>query len=530
MGQLVAIALATIAAAALVAPSVATASFPGANGRITYGLGDLDLSDGFPAPAPGPYATDQSGTITLPAGADATWSSDGRRLLLVEAGGIVSILPDGSDRRVVTTNPADEDPAWSPDGRSAAFERDEEIWIAGLAGGGERMLRAGRDPAWSPDGRLLAFVTPFGDAEGPGDVAVVQPDGAGFRQLTDAPDMGTDADPDWSPDGSRIAFWRVESRHPGHVGVVDVATGADDLFDAPETDDARAADRTPAWAPDGSRVLFTRTWTTWTFGPNPGCCWQSPDRLVSVNPAGTDPQPVATAADGARYDDLAWQPINRPPTASIAVDEPSPLIGRRVRFTATAGDPDGPLTGLAWDLDDDGAFDDGEGPVADFAFVAAGDHVVRLEVRDNQHERHVFPTTVTARSPAAAPGPPGGPGGGALVDTTAPGARLAVERRRLPTALRRGLLVRLELTEPAAVVARAAISRSLARRLRIPTIVATGRSATIKGGPRRVRLRFAGRVRRRLSRLRSVRMSIRVELVDRAGNRGVQRLAIRLTR
>src|SRR6185503_13042168 len=45
-------------------------------------------------------------------------------------------------------------------------------------------------------------------------------------------------------------------------------------------------------------------------------------------------------------------------------------------------DPDGPIASLQWDLDGDGAFDDGSGPTAEVSYSAAGDYPVRLLATD----------------------------------------------------------------------------------------------------------------------------------------------------
>jgi len=72
-----AIAALIIGAATLATPAVATAAYPGANGRIAFEQG----------------------------------------------GNIYSIRPDGSDRRQLTTDARSRSPRWSPDGRLIAFNR-----------------------------------------------------------------------------------------------------------------------------------------------------------------------------------------------------------------------------------------------------------------------------------------------------------------------------------------------------------------------------------------------------------------------
>jgi hypothetical protein len=73
---------------------------------------------------------------------------------------------------------------------------------------------------------------------------------------------------------------------------------------------------------------------------------------------------------------------NRPPVAAFTYAPSSPLPGDSIVLTSTAADPDGPITGQAWDLDNDGAFDDASGELATVAFRTAGVYVVRLLISD----------------------------------------------------------------------------------------------------------------------------------------------------
>jgi PKD domain len=73
---------------------------------------------------------------------------------------------------------------------------------------------------------------------------------------------------------------------------------------------------------------------------------------------------------------------NRPPIAAFTYAPASPLTGEVVTLTSTSLDPDGPIVSLAWDLDNDGAFDDGTGATASLAFRAPGAYAIRLLVVD----------------------------------------------------------------------------------------------------------------------------------------------------
>ena len=74
---------------------------------------------------------------------------------------------------------------------------------------------------------------------------------------------------------------------------------------------------------------------------------------------------------------------NEAPDASFGFFPPDALSGQVVRFVSYACDPDGSLAQQAWDLDDDGSFDDGLGSEVRTAFPA-GPHRVRLRATDRK--------------------------------------------------------------------------------------------------------------------------------------------------
>jgi hypothetical protein len=126
--------------------------------------------------------------------------------------------------------------------------------------------------------------------------------------------------------------------------------------------------------------------------------------------------------------------------------------------------------------------------------------------------------------------PPGGnpPGGGppprgprtptAPSDVTPPEAGLrAIRRQKLRAALRKGLRVRLRSDEPATLTVRARLDRRTARRLKLKNPVARV-TARITDGQRVVKLRFTGKAKRKLRRLKRVRLTTTVTAVDAAGN------------
>ncbi|MEA2468378.1 MAG: hypothetical protein QOJ57_2504, partial [Thermoleophilaceae bacterium] len=94
---------------------------------------------------------------------------------------------------------------------------------------------------------------------------------------------------------------------------------------------------------------------------------------------------------------------NRPPVASFTVSPASPVSGQSVTFTSSATDPDGTIA-VAWDLDNDGAYDDGTTASVSRSFAKAGTYTVGLKVTDDNGGTDTLAKTVTVanRLPAAA--------------------------------------------------------------------------------------------------------------------------------
>ena len=99
---------------------------------------------------------------------------------------------------------------------------------------------------------------------------------------------------------------------------------------------------------------------------------------------------------------------SRVPTTGLAASPAAPDPGEQVSFTASVAlgaQVSSPT--LAWDLDDDGAFDDATGATAGAAFVSAGTHVVRVQATfpdgDRAVAREAVPVGVPAQTTTLAP-------------------------------------------------------------------------------------------------------------------------------
>jgi PKD repeat protein len=99
---------------------------------------------------------------------------------------------------------------------------------------------------------------------------------------------------------------------------------------------------------------------------------------------------------------------NRPPIAAFTVAPQHPLTGQTVALTSFSSDPDGGLASRnqAWDLDNDGQFDDALGPLASKSFSTAGHHTVRLRVVDANNAAAIAAGTIDVRARTASSDPP----------------------------------------------------------------------------------------------------------------------------
>jgi hypothetical protein len=95
------------------------------------------------------------------------------------------------------------------------------------------------------------------------------------------------------------------------------------------------------------------------------------------------------ATDGQGDSETASRNItvrNSPPTASFTYEPSPPLRGEVVTLNSNSSDVDGTIVSHAWDLDNDGAFDDATDSITTRVFPEAGSYSVGLRVRDNAGE------------------------------------------------------------------------------------------------------------------------------------------------
>src|SRR6185436_12115301 len=118
---------------------------------------------------------------------------------------------------------------------------------------------------------------------------------------------------------------------------------------------------------------------------------------LEVNPATCELWYVDFQAAGA-VRRISFAGANTPPTAVASASPTSGAAPLTVGFSgAGSSDPDpGATLTYAWDLDDDGAFDDAAGATASWTYQQPGTYTPELRVTDNLGASDTDAVTVTA--------------------------------------------------------------------------------------------------------------------------------------
>ena len=222
-----------LALAGLIALAVVGSSAFAADPRETQSLPALPLKAAAPEPAkpqPAKAIAQRSPraakleTLAVPAG-----------LIAVRDESAISLVdPDSGAAHQVPGSAGMAAPSWSPDGKLLAVELKGGVWTIRPDGTDRRLvLENASVPSWSPAGDWI-YVVPSGqDAEEPDELVGVRPDGTDARRV-DSEETDVEREFAWAPDGDAIAFF------------------ADDNASNPGSFDTSAA----TWSPDGFQVAF----------------------------------------------------------------------------------------------------------------------------------------------------------------------------------------------------------------------------------------------------------------------------------
>lgn len=279
-------------------PSPASASFPGANGKIFYtsdAAGHLDI-----------WNMDPSGANQTNLNESATWdersaaSPDGMTVayashVFPSDVGIYLMNADGSGKHVLVDDPEviEWDPAFTPDGGSVLFTGQSgvtkpEVYTVPITGGTPIDLTNNSEEDREPDacatnGRI-AFVS---SRTVDNDIYVMDANGANQTDLTNLPET-QQIQPSWSPDCSHIVYVSNQNGNKYDVYVMEANGGNQTRITT-----TVAEEQNPTWSPDGTQIAYASGQNVVIQAPVPG--------------AATTPIPVGPV--GAELAQPTWAPI-----------------------------------------------------------------------------------------------------------------------------------------------------------------------------------------------------------------------------
>jgi TolB protein len=243
---------AVVVVAGFVAAVPASATFPGANGRIAF-----------------------SQFAAFPGGEDPGFQFHSQ---------VFTIKPDGSGRAQLThvgDDQAAASPDFSPDGEKILYESNEtgafHIWVMDADGSHQKQLTnddgfEDYQPSWSPDGKSIVFTHCAEPYDFPFiaycDIDVMKANGSQVETLLSAGHW-MNVRPGYSPDGSRIVFSSDKGGIQSAIWVMNADGSSLTRLTKP-----RLRAQWPDWAPDGKRILF-----------NDHCC-RPHSNLWTVRPGG----------------------------------------------------------------------------------------------------------------------------------------------------------------------------------------------------------------------------------------------------
>jgi PKD repeat protein len=176
-----------------------------------------------------------------------------------------------------------------------------------------------------------------------------------------------------------------------------------------------AAIDAPTAAVKGQQVTFdsvstdsdgTITKTEWDLGVDGTIDFTGDPYKKTFTTAGPQLVRLKVTDNSGATDTVTHQIViggNAAPGANFTTTPANPLSGQEVKFTSTSTDSDGSIASIAWDLDNDGNFDDGSKVEMRKTFLLPGPQVIRLRAVDNDGDFDVHEVTINVINRAPVP-------------------------------------------------------------------------------------------------------------------------------
>ena len=192
-------------------------------------------------------------------------------------------------------------PEWSPNGTQVAFRVGSELWVADATSGKTTVFQAvqadwGQNGLeWSRDGSRIAVSEP-------GEIGVVPVDGSA---ATAVPTWGsTPGSLGWLADDKKIVYVYADSSGDGLAVHVVGDDGSNDIQLTPDASSGGdLVFHSSVVSPDGTRIAYTQQ----TVSCTSGSCTLEPQRLVTVNPDGSNLVEVPARTE-ITPNGLQWSP------------------------------------------------------------------------------------------------------------------------------------------------------------------------------------------------------------------------------
>jgi|tagenome__1003787_1003787.scaffolds.fasta_scaffold20901883_2 Tol biopolymer transport system component len=276
------------------------------------------------------------GVVVTASTASATYPGADGRIAFVRHGQIYTVRPDGSGLRQLTTSGTNSHPKWGPQGHRIAFVHEAaggatDLWVMGARGLRKKQVTHvgnATEPTWSPDGQYLAFgggdlstlekvssKAPFGS---PTDLLAYETGKCCGDELpADAHPLNVDRFVAWSPDGTRIAVYNHDDDQlDDAIYMYDLASGEAAQYASIGGSCCGAADWVDlVWGPTGDFGYASTDHTEETLPSTivyPGYAGKAGDTAPSPDPAGTKlaltngARMVVQDINGADRRFLAW--------------------------------------------------------------------------------------------------------------------------------------------------------------------------------------------------------------------------------